>query len=76
MLKKTATDEQSASKWAIEKTAEANCDLIGKKVAVGIKKVSNNSQQNNPGIITNEDDKEIPEERHISPEERQNITDD
>ena len=76
MLKKTATDEQPASKWAIEKTAEANWDLIGKKVAVGIKKVSNNSQQNNPGIITNEDDKEIPEERHISPEERQNITDD
>ena len=50
--------------------------MIGKKVAVGIKKVSNNSQENNPETITNEDDKEIPEERHISPEERQNITDD
>ena len=76
MLKKTATDEQPGSKWAIQKTAEANDDLIGKKVAVGIKKVSNNSQENNPETITNEDDKEIPEERHISPEERQNITDD
>ena len=76
MLKKTATDEQPASKWAIQKTAEENGDLIGKKVAVAIKKVSNNSQQNNPETITNEDDKEIPEERHISPEERQNITDD
>ena len=76
MLKKTATDEQPASKWAIQKTAEANGDLIGKKVPVGIKNVSNNSQQNNPETITNEDDKEIPEERHISPEERQNITDD
>ena len=76
MLKKSATDEQPASKWAIKKTAEANGDLIGKKVANGIKKVSNNSQQNNPETITNEDDKEIHEERHISPEEKQNITDD
>ena len=76
MLKKTATDEQPASKWAIQKRAEANGGLIGKKVVVGIKKVSKNSQQNNPETITNEDDKEIPEERHISPEERQNITDD
>ena len=76
MLKKSATDEQPASKWAIQKTVEANGDLIGKKVADRIQKVSNNSQQNNPETVTNEDDKEIPEERHISPEERQNITDD
>ena len=61
-------NEQFKKQW--------NDDLIGKKVAVGIKKVSNNSQENNPETITNEDDKEIPEERHISPEERQNITDD
>ena len=46
-----------------------------KEVANRITKVSNNSQQNNPETITNENDKEIPEERYISPEERQNIID-
>ena len=49
--------------------------MIGEKVANRITKVSNNSQQNNPETITNENDKEIPEERYISPEERQNIID-
>ena len=34
-------------------------------------KVSNDSQQNNSETITNENDKERPQERHISPEERQ-----
>ena len=34
-------------------------------------KVSNDSQQNNSETITNENDQERPQERHISPEERQ-----
>ena len=32
-----------------------------------------NPQQNNSETATNENDKEIPEERYISPEERQKI---
>ena len=75
MLKKSATDEKTDSKWAIQKATEATGDLIGKKVANRITKVSNNSQQNNPETITNENDKEIPEERYISPEEKQNVID-
>ena len=75
MLKKSATDEKTDLKWAIQKATEATGDLIGEKVANRITKVSNNSQQNNPETITNENDKEIPEERYISPEERQNIID-
>ena len=41
----------------------------------GSKHVSKNSQQNNPETATNEHDKEIPKERYISPEERQEISD-
>ena len=40
-----------------------------------ITKVSKNSQQNNLETITNENNKEIPKERYISPEERQKIID-
>ena len=35
-----------------------------------ITKVSKNSQQNNLETITHENDKEVPKERYISPEER------
>ena len=38
-------------------------------------KVSKNSQQNNSETVTNEYDKEIPKERYISSEERQEIID-
>ena len=38
-------------------------------------KVSINSQQNNSEAVTNENDKEIPKERYISPEQRQKIID-
>ena len=38
-------------------------------------RVSKNSQQNNSETVTNENDKEIPKERYISPEERQKIID-
>ena len=59
---------KNASKRAIQKTADATGELIGNTVT----KVSKNLQQNNSEIVTNEHDKEIPKERHISPEERQN----
>ena len=36
-----------------------------------ITKVSKNTQQNNSETVTNENDKEIPKERYISPEETQ-----
>ena len=38
-------------------------------------KVSKKLQKNNSEIVTNENDKEIPKERSISPEERQKILD-
>ena len=40
------------------------------------RKVSRISKQNNPEAITNEHDKEMSEERYISPEERKKIIDD
>ena len=64
--------------------SEATGDLIGNKIAVAvaksydgkITKVSKNSQQHNSETVTNEHDKEIPKERHISPEKRKEIIDD
>ena len=82
--KKSATDTlKTTSKIVIQKTAEATGDLIGNKIddAVAkshdgtITKVSKNSQQNNSETVTNEHDKEIPKEKYISPEERQEIID-
>ena len=49
--------------------------MIGKKLANKVKKVSKNSQQNISETVTNENDKEMPTERHISPEKRQEIID-
>ena len=40
-----------------------------------ITEVSKNPQQNNSKTVTNEHNKEIPKERYISPEERQEIID-
>ena len=40
-----------------------------------ITKVSKNSLNNNSETVTNENDKEIPRKRYISPEERQKIID-
>ena len=45
--------------------------MIANKIANKITWVSNNLQQNNSEIATNQHDKEIPEKRYISPEERQ-----
>ena len=41
-----------------------------------ITKVSQSLPQNNSETITNEHDKEIPKERYISPDKRQEIIDD
>ena len=51
-------------------------DLIGNKIADRIRKVSKKSQQNNSEKVTNEHDKEMPKERYISPEKRQEIIND
>ena len=42
--------------------------LIGNKFANKITKLSKNLQQNNSETITNENSKEIPKERYISPD--------
>ena len=70
--RKSITDAfKTVSKTEIQKAAEATGDLIGGKIMGA----SKNSQQNNSDTVTNGNDKEIPEERYISPEERQKIID-
>ena len=49
--------------------------MIGNEIANKIKRVSKNLQQNNLEAIANEHDKEIPKERYVSPEERQETID-
>ena len=58
IIKLSATDAlATASKIAVQKTAEASGDLIGNNIANRITKVSKNSQQNNSKTVTNEHDK-------------------
>ena len=45
------------------------------KLLIELTKVSKNSQENNSETVINEHDNEIPTERYISPEERQDIID-
>ena len=72
--KKSATDAiMTASKRAIQKTAEATGDLIGNKIADNITRASKKSH--NEEIQSNEVNNEIPKERYISPKERQKIID-
>ena len=74
--KQSATDAiKTNSKRVIQKTAEAAGYFIGNNIANKITKVSKNSQQNNSETVTNENDKEKPKERFISPDERQEIID-
>ena len=69
--KQSATDAlKTASKGAIQKTAETMGDLIGNKIADT--KVSKTSPQNNSVI----NEEEILRESYISPEEKQKIIDD
>ena len=49
--------QQTDSKSAIQKTAEATDDLIDNKITNKIIKVSKNSQQNNSETATNDYDK-------------------
>ena len=73
--KKSATDAlKTSSKRVIQKSAEPTGDLVANKIANKIRRISTNSQQNNSETVTNENDKELPKERYISPEERQKIS--
>ena len=59
--KQSATDAlKTTSKRVIQKTAEATGDLISSEIADRITKVSKTLPQNNSETITNEHDKEIP----------------
>ena len=49
--------------------------MIGNKIANRITKISKNSWQNHSETAINEDDKEIPKDRYIPPQERQGIID-
>ena len=75
--KTSATDAlKTTSKKVIQKTPDAVRDLIGNKIAYRVTKISRSSPQNNSETITNEDDKEIPNEICTSPEEIKKIIDD
>ena len=50
--------------------------MIDNKIANEITKVSKNSSENHLETIIKENDKEIPKERYMSPEKRQEIIDD
>ena len=71
--KKSTTDAiKAASKRAIQKTAEATGDLIGKKIADKITRISRKSSNNNNN---NNDEVELTthQKGYISPEKRQQI---
>ena len=75
--KKSATDAiKTASKKAIQKTAEATGDLIGNKTADKITSVSQKKSNNNNDDDDDDDVKlTTHKKRYISPEERQQIID-
>ena len=71
-LKKSAADAiKTASKRAIQKTAEATCDLIGNKIADKTTSVSKKKSNNNNNNNDDDDD----DDDVKSPEERQQIID-
>ena len=74
--KKPTTDSiKTASKRAIQKTAEATGDLIGNKIADKITSVSKKKSAKELPNNETEEDVEIvtPKKRYISPEERKQI---
>ena len=76
--KSTADAIKTASKRAIQKTAEANGDLIDNKIADKITSVSNKKPAKElPNEETKEEDVAITshKKRYISPEKRQQIID-
>ena len=73
--KKSATDAiKTASKRAIQETAEATGDLVGNKIADKITSLSKKSTEKLPTI---DEDVELTthKKRYISPEEKQQIID-
>ena len=73
--KRSATDAvKTASKRAIQETAEATSDLVGNKIADKIKSISKKSTKKLPTI---DEDAELAthKKRYISSEERQQIID-
>ena len=75
MIQKSTTDAiETASKRAIQNTAEAKGDLIGNKIADKITTISKKTVKELP---INNEDMEITthKKRYISPEERQRIID-
>ena len=75
MIQKSTTDAiKTASKRAIQNTAEAKGDLIGNKIADKITSISKKTVKELP---INNEDMEITthKKRYISPEERQRIID-
>ena len=74
--KQSATDAfKAASKRAIQGTTKTTGVLFGNKIVNKITRVSKNLQWNNWETVTNEYNKEIPKQRYISPEKRQEIID-
>ena len=72
--KKSATDAiKTASKRAIQKTAEAMGDLVGNKIADKITSVSKKSTKKLPTI--DEDVELTHQKRYTSPEEKQQFID-
>ena len=69
--KSTADAIKTASKRAIQETAEATGDLIGNKIEDKITSVSKKKSNNN----NNDVELATPKKRYISPEERQQIID-
>ena len=73
--KQSSTDAlKTTSKRVIQKATGATSDLIVNKIADRITKVSKTLLQNN-SETTNKYNEEIPKERYVSPEERQEIID-
>ena len=64
---------KTASKRAIQNTAEVTDDLIGNKIADKIISISKSSKELHSKTYENKI--EIPKEKYISPEKRQQITD-
>ena len=76
--KKSTTDAlKTASKRAIQETAEATGDLIGNKIADRTTSVAKKSNDNNNNNNNNNEDVELTthEKIYISPEERKQIID-
>ena len=71
--KKSATDAvKTTSKRAIQKTVEATGDLIGNKIA---DKIASVSKKSSAKLQPENNELEVPKERYISLEKRQQITD-